>query len=145
MSSSDATLKHGAEFRRCLLDLDVRGIRKVWRHVSPHLDQPATDADALHAIHLARVEMKTLPKAMREYSQAWLKERETRRIARAVAIGVGNVTSENNLVRLAALVTREAMVDSVLDSVRRGIDLETESDEIRRRLLAARKKTHARR
>ena len=39
-------MNHAAEFRRCLEDLDVKGIQKLWKHVQPNLPQPKNDRDA---------------------------------------------------------------------------------------------------
>lgn len=67
--------KHGAEFRRCLLELDVVGVMRLWAHVAPHLGQPATPMEALYALHMARTGAKSIPLAQRLYSQRWLNER----------------------------------------------------------------------
>src|SRR5579872_6695472 len=64
--------KHSAEFRRCLVELDVAGVRKLWRHVSPHLPQPASDADALATIHVARTQTESIPLKLRAWSHRWL-------------------------------------------------------------------------
>ena len=62
---------HESEFRRCLLELDVEGIMKLWKHVAPHLAE--TDpANALISLHIARVEAKYMPKKLKAYSVAWL-------------------------------------------------------------------------
>lgn len=66
---------HAAEFRRCLDECDVAGIRALWTHVSPHLPQPANEADALATIHRARTESQSVTFAKRAYSHAWLTER----------------------------------------------------------------------
>jgi len=66
---------HSAEFRRCLVDCDTVGIRKLWAHVSPHLPQPQDDDQALVTIHHARTQAQSLPLKLRAYSHRWLTER----------------------------------------------------------------------
>lgn len=65
---------HGAEFRRCLISLDVSGMMKLWKHVAPHLADQGPK-EALISMHIARCEMKTLPKKLKDYSRDWLAER----------------------------------------------------------------------
>lgn len=72
---SDPGLAHAAEFRRCLIELDVRGIMRLWAHVSPHLHQPANEREALYTLHLARSNAQSLPLKARQYSHKWLLER----------------------------------------------------------------------
>jgi hypothetical protein len=62
---------HGAEFRRCLVELDVKGIMSLWRHVAPNLAEQSP-GEALVSMHIARCEMKSLPKRLRDYSVSWL-------------------------------------------------------------------------
>jgi hypothetical protein len=57
------------------MEADVSGIRALWRHLSPHLPLPPTDADCLRAIHMARTQANTIPFKMRAYSHTWLMER----------------------------------------------------------------------
>lgn len=66
---------HAEEFRRCLVDCDIEGVRKIWKHVAPRMPQPETDADALISIHMARTATERLPFRFRAYSHAWLTER----------------------------------------------------------------------
>ena len=68
-------VKHGAEFRRCLLELDADGIMRLWRHVAPHLPQPEDRRVALTGLHLARTHARSIPMKARRYSQRWLNER----------------------------------------------------------------------
>jgi hypothetical protein len=132
-SEADVTLKHGAEFRRCLIELDVKGIRRLWQHVSPHLPQPKSDDEALHTLHLARTKVPNLPSHLREYSAAWLKEREGK-----VAWGVGVSVIAPARRAQRALEVREAMNEAVRDSIKAGVCLETEADEVRNRMAKAR-------
>jgi hypothetical protein len=62
--------------RRCLVDLDVPGIRAIWAKISPHLPQPKTDGEALAALHAARTASESVPLRMRAYSHRWLTERQ---------------------------------------------------------------------
>lgn len=63
---------HSAEFRRCVEQLDVAGIRALWRHVSPHLPQPADDAEALASLHFARTQTRSIALKLRAWSHRWL-------------------------------------------------------------------------
>jgi hypothetical protein len=64
---------HEAEFRRCLLQADVSGIMRVWRATAPHLAQ-LTEKESLLALHMARVDAKSIPKRLKEYSLRLLEE-----------------------------------------------------------------------
>jgi hypothetical protein len=132
----DPGLAHAAEFRRCLVDLDVVGICKLWQHVSPHLPQPASNDETLFALHVARTKTPNLPPKLLAYSKAWLAERERRRFAHAVGIAVGAPPWREK----QAIAIREAMSDAVTRAIKDGVDLETESGEIKRRMLVARQK-----
>lgn len=74
LSDSEVAMQHGAEFRRCLVDLDVDGVMKLWGHVAPHL-AGMTRSGALYSLHLARTQAKSIPLLMQLYSQRWLNER----------------------------------------------------------------------
>lgn len=66
--------RFSSEFRRCLIDLDVSGMMKLWSHVAPDLaDQ--SPKDALIAMHIARCEMKRISLKLKTYSRDWLQER----------------------------------------------------------------------
>jgi hypothetical protein len=71
----DQALAHAAEFRRCLAELDVRGMMRLWKHVAPHLDQPSNERETLLTLHMARTGAESLPLSMRRYSDSWLRER----------------------------------------------------------------------
>lgn len=130
--------EHAAEFLRCLIDLDVRQIRRLWQHIAPGMSQPKNDAEALYTMHLARTTMKTgIPKHLVEYSKRWLNERRTMSIVEN-AVGI-SVNAPAHRAKQAGNM-REAMQDSVFDSLRAGIDLDLEAVEVRRRMnIAARK------
>lgn len=133
----DTGLQHAAEFRRCIEQLDVVGVRRLWQHVSPHLPQPKDDREALHTLHLARVRVETLPPKMRQYSQDWL-DAETARLK--VSCGVGISIEAPIHRRTQAAETRAAMSGAVTDSIKAGIDIDTEAAEVRLRMNKAREK-----
>lgn len=66
---------YSSEFRRCMEELDVQGVRALWRKISPHLSQPKTDEDALASLHMARTSSETMPLRLRAYSHRWLEDR----------------------------------------------------------------------
>jgi hypothetical protein len=128
-----AAADHGALFRQCLLDLDVKGIRALWRHVSPHLPQPATDDEALVALHMARVQSAAMPEAARAYSEHWMRERQGP-IAHAVGIAV--LAPRRRAAQAVSI--RQEMEHAVTQAVREGVSIAAEPEEIRRRILRAR-------
>lgn len=132
-------MRHSAEFLRCLVECDVVGARRLWHHVAPNMPQPKNDEEALITIHLARVQIDSLPEQARQYSAAWLSEREIGRVAHAVGIAVGWPSgSKEPRRREKALNTRMVMENAVSDAIKAGVDLATESTEIKRRMMAAR-------
>lgn len=131
-----------AEFRRCLIELDVEGSKKLWAYLAPHLPQPENDDAALYTLHLARTKAKSVPLRHRLYSQAWLEERsrsERRAIAHAVGVAVG---FPGVPLRPRQEDVRDAMSESALDSYNAGIDLDVDAAEVRARMLKARGKIH---
>jgi hypothetical protein len=66
---------YGAEFKRCLEECDVPGVRALWAHVAPHLPQPRDDEEALASLHGARTYSPAIVFWKRAYSHAWLTER----------------------------------------------------------------------
>lgn len=60
------------EFRKILIALDANAARRAWSVVAPHLPQPATDAEALVCLHMARTAAETIPPKHRFYSHRWL-------------------------------------------------------------------------
>lgn len=68
-------MNHAAEFKRCMEELDVAAVRRLHAHVSPHLPQPKTDAEALATLHIARTQSPLLEDGLRFYSHAWLLDR----------------------------------------------------------------------
>ena len=64
-----------SDFLRCLEEVDVAGVRRLWQHVSPHLPQPKDDAEALATIHVARTQSEAIGFRLRAYSHRWLIDR----------------------------------------------------------------------
>lgn len=64
-------MKHSAEMRRCMIDLDVDAMQRLDAHLNPHLASMSKD-DTLKSMHMARTEMKTIPFKLRAYSHSWL-------------------------------------------------------------------------
>lgn len=63
---------YGSAFRRCLVELDVNGMRKLHAHVSPHLPSPGDDRLVLATMHRARTQLRTMALKDRAYSHRWL-------------------------------------------------------------------------
>jgi len=131
-------IRHAAEFRRCLVQLDVPGARRLWAHVHPGWDQPASDYEMLVLLHLARVRARSIHPTLRTYSKAWLRERETGGYAKSVGVAVANAHSHVGWLRRKARGIRDAMGYSVQRSIQAGIDIDDEAFEVRRRMLQAR-------
>lgn len=126
----------------------MAGIRALWAKVSPHLPQPASDAEALATIHRARTEARSIPLRLRAYSHRWLidhalpsglpdelkprAERMYPRIVRAVGIAVRGISEAG---RERAVLVREAMVDAVENAYADGI---TDSARVRALMTKAR-------
>lgn len=134
---NDPGLAHAAEFRRCLLELDVAGMRRLWRHVSPELPQPATAEECLHTMHLARLKLTGIPARARRYSEDWLFSNTTRaRISHAVGIAVSAPPHR----QAQALEIRHAMSEAVTLAIRDGVDIDKEAPEVRKRMMLARER-----
>lgn len=69
---NEVVTDYSAAFRQCLVDLDVSLGRKLWRHVSPHLSQPANDAEMLATLHMARTATEGIDARLRFYSHRWM-------------------------------------------------------------------------
>lgn len=55
-------------------ELDVVAARRLWRHVNPHLHQPANDHETLLMLHHARTQSNVIRLRERVYSDRWLVE-----------------------------------------------------------------------
>lgn len=63
------------DFRLLLERGDPKALRAAWKRVAPQLPQPASDAQAEIAMHYARTQAVSIPLKLRQYSHAWLTER----------------------------------------------------------------------
>lgn len=135
-----------AALRQCLMDLDVEGARAIWRHVAPHLPQPASDAAALATMHVARTATQTIPPRLRFYSHRWLldhgypsqlpdrlkpsAERMYPRKVEAVGIALAGRSGPE-----ACAMIRGAMEHAVLDCFANG---DTATEIVKPQMMAAR-------
>lgn len=120
---------YAAEFRRCLVDLDVVTARRLWQHVQPDLPQPRDDHETLITLHAARTASAALPLRARAFSHRFLvdhglpsmlpdhlkpqAEREYPVVAAAVGISV-NARSE--MLQPVVPLVRSAMEHAVLEA-----------------------------
>ena len=75
MTDAEIAARHGAAFRRCLIEGDVDGITRLWAHAQPNLPQPRNRDEAEITLHLARTEAESVPLNLRQYSDRWLRTR----------------------------------------------------------------------
>lgn len=144
-------MDHSAEFRRCLEELDVAAMRRLWRHVSPHLPQLKSDAECLVALHHARTQAESIPLRLRAWSHRWLQgggypsglpdrlkpsaEQICPRVVQAVGISYNSVRWGREF---AGSVER-AMSDAVADAFAHG---KTEPSFVTARMNEARDTTY---
>ncbi len=138
---------HNAEFRRCLLEMDVDGITRLARHVDPHIPAP-TAADALVSLHIARCEAKYFPVKARKYSQAWLAEQGYQKIdgdwvaglpkpkAVAESVGISSRSAGGYVLPLNRKIMHR-MEDALLNTMAKGV---TEPQIQKEAMLKARDK-----
>jgi len=125
-------MQHGAEFRRCLIEGDVRGIMAIHRHVNPHLPE-MSPADALVSLHMARMESAFIPEQAKRWSRAWLLDNGyTRKDGKwqrtsfkefrvfAEAIGISSSTPGGHKTPFNFRV-QTAMEDAALNSLAKGV------------------------
>jgi hypothetical protein len=136
----------------CMVSLDVKRAREVWKLVAPHLPPIKSDAEMLTTLHLARTQSPFVTDKLRFYSHCWLlerghpsalpdklkpaAERMYPRMVRSVGISM-NVRSD--LFRPIVGQVRGAMEDAVLEVYADG-----KSEDIslvKRRMSEARKST----
>ena len=124
------------DFRECIVCLDVKRARKIWAVANPGLPQPETDAQAEITLHAARLSMKSLPPRLKEYSRRWLEERAA--LPRHVyGVGISVKAGSPNRAEMARAM-EAAMAQAVLDALQDGVSLETDADEVSRRMIRAR-------
>ncbi len=121
-------MQHADEYRRCLIEADVRGIMRVWEHTAPHLARMAP-SDAFLALHIARVEAQTIPKPLQDYSLKLLEERGIERhdgkwskglpVKQVIAetVGIASISQDR---ALSKKIVR-AMTDALLNGLEKGI------------------------
>lgn len=127
--------------RRCLIDLDILGMRALWRAIAPEFPQPYSDAECLVTMHAARAQSPTLPKAVRVYSAKWLKDHSTMpKPTPTVATGVGLGRRDPN----RQFDLHATMIDAVLGSIKAGIDIDEEGLVVREKIKEATDKFRAR-
>jgi len=125
-----------------MMNLDVGGIRKLWWTVAPGMPQPETDEEALHALHLARTKARFVPPKSREYSQAWLDEKERKTVAHAVGVAVGMETTKYTEPNMEMA---SEMSGAVAKAHKEGVPLHEDADEVTRRMHLVRSRLKARR
>lgn len=130
-------MQHAEELNRCLREVDLEGVRRLWKHIAPHLPQPESDDECLVAVHMARVRMKSIHPHLQEYSKRWLKERENRKVVSAVGVIVGT-TSPRNKARAEDL--RGELGHTVMVAYNDGVDLDVEAPEVKRRMRVVMKR-----
>lgn len=141
---------HHIEFRRCLSECDVVSIRKLWKHVCPHLHQPSTDHETLATIHCARTQSIWLDIRDRAYSHHWLLDHglpsalpdnlkdKAERMYPKVVEGVGiAVRVSSEFLQVVAPVLLTAMSNAVMDAYAEG---HTDPPFVKDRIQEARKK-----
>lgn len=140
-------MQHAAEFRRCLLEMDVEGIIRIHRHVSPHLPVPSA-AEALVSLHIARCETKRFPLKGKAYSLAWLSDHGwekhdgqwsqglPRDQAVAEAVGISSRSLSGHVLPLNRKVM-QYMEDALLNQMAKGV---TEAPRQKEAMLKAREK-----
>jgi hypothetical protein len=110
---------HGAEFRRCLENLDVAAAWRLWVHAIPHLPQPVSDDNMLATLHHARTQTGSIRSELRFYSHRWLLDHdlpsglpdslmpaaERAYPAKVEAIGIAVMARDGDLARAEAVRT----------------------------------------
>lgn len=149
---------HSTLFRQYLETCDIEGVRKLWRHVAPHLPQPHGDFQVQVMIHSARTQAESIAPRLRAYSHQWLKanglpsqlpehlkpaaERMDFRFAFGVGIGMKTTSAGSGEVKaMKQQLGREiqrAMGRAVEEAF---ADNRTDADHLRARMREARDKT----
>lgn len=139
--------QHFAEMRRCLIDCDVTGARRLWKHVAPGMSQPKSDGEALATIHLARTCADYLPLKLRAYSHRWLVDSgypsqlpdslkpKAERLYPQIVDGVGIAVRGSGVTAPVAGLIRDVMSDAVMECY---ADKRTEPTFVRARMMEAR-------
>ncbi len=138
-------------FRRCLENCDALGLMTLWRHIAPHLPQPANAAEALVTLHHARTQAGSVALDKRRYSHHWLTERgypsalpddlrpKPERVEPRVVDAVGVAVKAGSPERKAlAKEIERAMSGAVLEMYADGV---TEPGRVKARMMEARART----
>jgi hypothetical protein len=112
--------------KQCLEEMDVVGIRSLWKIIAPNAPQPKTDYEAMVTLHMARTQMPALTKRQRYYSHRWLLDHNqismlpdderpsAERMYPQVVTGVGiALKSNSDLLKPALPIIRSAMENAV--------------------------------
>jgi hypothetical protein len=122
-------MQHATEVHRCLMTADVAGLLRIRAQTQPHLAGLAP-AEALIALHMARVEARFMPHKLRQYSAVFLAERGYRRVEgrwitdpqpSGEVISAAGIASRSADPRVSRRIV-QAMGDAYLDAVAGGID-----------------------
>ena len=124
-------MKHSAELRRCLVETDLTGLMAVWRDAAPHLAE-LPPFEALKAMHMARIEAKSIPSKLKRYSLRWLAEHDIELIdgkwvgglpkapsGVVEAVGIASLSMSGDMAFSRRIVT--AMQDALLEGLERNI------------------------
>ena len=122
-------MQHAIEVHRCLVTGGVARLMSLWSLTHPHL-AALPPAEALIALHMAGVEAKFMPPALKQYSTDFLRERGYRRNEGrwtggaeppAQAVAAAGIASRSADPRISRRIVR-AMGDAYLDALAAGID-----------------------
>lgn len=144
-------MQHSVEVLRCITDLDVVGVRRLWAHVAPKMPQPKSDFQALITLHHARTQSPTIDLRLRAYSHRWLLDNgypsglpdhlkaKAERLYPHVEGVVGiAVRGTSDIGRQVAPIIQGVMSDAVLECY---ADKQTDPVFVKARMMEARKNT----
>lgn len=142
------TVDHSALFREYLAASNISGIRRLWKHVAPHLPQPTSDFDVQVMMHSARTQAESMDLSLRIYSHQWLLANDlpsqlpdhlkpvSERFGYNFRRGVGIAVMTDDPAKVeAAKIIRRAMGEAVEDAFASG---KTETAFLRKRIDEAR-------
>lgn len=132
---------------RCLSEVDISGIRRLWHHISPNIP-PMNDDKTFVAIHMARTQTASLPISSRAFSHRWLCDNgfqsylpddlkpKAERLYPKIVTSVGiSVNFKSAILKPAAKIIERAMCDAVEDAY---AEKKTDADYLRRVMSDAR-------
>lgn len=144
-------MSHADAFRRCLVELDVDGIQRLWAEAMPHLPRPSNDGEAFAALHYARSVASSVPNRLRFYSHRWLLDNglpsglpdelkpKAERLYPRVSEGVGiSVNARSELFKPVTGQVQKSMELAVEEAYAAG---RTDTPFVRTRMFEARQKT----